>query len=279
MRTNLNLFFAFALVFLSIACYDAPKFSDTPEISLVNLQYYQRENASEIDTLKMTIGFQDGDGNLGINKVNDKGETVVLHDSPGLTYLDDAYRPTNNNAESERFTSSVYGEKVYYVQHISQSEKYIVTKSFKTNVPGYEWLPPYEEPYITTNYVINPTILDQPIEDTVYTEFNVNNRNFYITFLMDNGSGEYTPIDWTKNIPPVYTQYPFDGRFTDMNKSESSAPIKGELTNNVLSIVGFNNTLIGNNLVKVQIQVQDRNFNKSNIVESEPFRLRDIKIN
>jgi hypothetical protein len=52
------------LATLSTGCSDAPLYSTTPEIRFVR---FQNDTVPEFETIRITFGYQDGDGDLGLS--------------------------------------------------------------------------------------------------------------------------------------------------------------------------------------------------------------------
>ena len=135
---------------LVTSCLTPPEFADTPSIEYHDVTFKKGETAFDADTLTVTITFQDGNGDLGLNKDFDTGEP--------------------------------YHDLWYYVKQDGE----LLTLTDRQFVP-YDTLPPYEFPYYCTNYVVEEadTFYVQPNKyhhnyfvkyfvkkNGVYTEFN-----------------------------------------------------------------------------------------------------------
>lgn len=106
--------------------------------------------------------------------------------------------------------------------------------------------------------------------DTIYVLRNPDHYNFFLTFLikLDDGTfREYNPA-LERNCAP-----PYNGRFFVLNTERDIRPLEGELQYSLLS--GFM-LLFRNDIIKLRIQIQDRILNKSNILETDEFRIGEI---
>ncbi len=111
--------------------------------------------------------------------------------------------------------------------------------------------------------------------DTVLVEINENHYNYFIKFFTKR-NGRYTEFNW-RNAPYYQT---FDGRFPLLNTDTDDdglreRPLEGVLRYGMTSsgwLFVFRDTL------KVEVQIQDRALNKSNIVESPDFTLESIRV-
>jgi len=106
--------------------------------------------------------------------------------------------------------------------------------------------------------------------DTMYVIRNPNYFNFYLTFLVlqpDGSFREFNPA-LDRNCAP-----PYNGRFFILNTAYDIRPLTGELQYTLVS--GFR-LLFRNDIIKLRVQIQDRSLNKSQILETDEFRITDI---
>ena len=76
---SLRSFLLFALVgLLFVGCYDDPDFSDVPR--LTDIDVYTKEISRSFDSLVIRVGFEDGDGDLGI--IGNENEAFFLVPNP-----------------------------------------------------------------------------------------------------------------------------------------------------------------------------------------------------
>jgi len=228
------------VVILLGGCNNTPEFPTVPRIEFVKAEYWDMGLQNQ-DSINITIHFQDQQGDLGIY-------------------------PTENFGP---FASVIF----FY------SGDNIVTYGLR-NQPGFETLPPYEEPYKCTNYIINPQLGSEVIEDTVYYVSNENHYNFLIDYMIKNQDGTFTRFPWESYLGYPDCGQSFNGRFEpddlgiDLRKE---SPIEGNLTYRMLSL-GFP-VLLRNKVFKFRIRIKDRAFHTSNVVESPEYTLQDIKMN
>ena len=104
--------------------------------------------------------------------------------------------------------------------------------------------------------------------DTIYVIRNPNHFNFFLTFLVEE-NGEFIEFDTYENL----CAGPYHGRFFVLNTAGDVRPLTGELQYGFISAfrIPFRNSDI-----KLRIQIQDLRLNKSNILETEAFRIDEI---
>lgn len=139
---------------------------------------------------------------------------------------------------------------------------------FYGDLPG---MPPYNP----IDYIITRDEDANPV-DTVWIELNPDHYNIFVRFF-EKKNGVYEEFNWRD--PPYYQT--FDGRFPLLNtKIEDNRlvirPLEGYLRYGMTSsgwLFLFRDTL------KLEIQIQDRALNKSNLVSSPDFTLEMIRRN
>lgn len=105
--------------------------------------------------------------------------------------------------------------------------------------------------------------------DTIYVIRNPDHFNFNLTFLIEQSDGSFKEFDPSqRNCAP-----PYHGRYFVLNTARDIRPLTGELQYSLMS--GFR-LLFRNDIIKLRILIQDRALNKSNIIETEAFRINDI---
>ncbi|MDH5474678.1 MAG: hypothetical protein OEX22_03200 [Cyclobacteriaceae bacterium] len=228
------------ILFLFSACYKVPSFPDTPSISFDKVEFNQVGTNTDVDSLLISISFKDGDGDLGLD----------------------------GNYTTGDFSSGNYFE---------DNQGNLITFNY-SRLPEYQdLLPPFELPYSCTNWHIKPTIDGVVIEDTLYFEPNINQYNIFVDFLYKNTpSEEFVDFDWVTDIPQP-CGLTIDGRFPVLQKEGDGAAIEGHLTYGFVSVGLI--PLFNDKILKLRIQIQDRALNKSNIVESPEFTLKEIQVN
>lgn len=124
-------------------------------------------------------------------------------------------------------------------------------------------------PYNCNTYEYFETLGEDTIKDTIYAKTNPNHNNIFVDYYIKrNGVFEKYQFPGCIN---------FDGRFPALNSDEQDRPLEGSLSYGMSSsafrILFLNDTL------QLRVQIQDREFNRSNVVETPPFTLEDITQN
>ena len=225
---------------LTASCFDPPTYSPIPSIEFDNVIFKDDPDASNPDSLIVTVRFKDGDGDMGL-------------------------------AASE--IGAPYNDKFYWKYNDGTPQGAYVT--YKTRkLPGFDTLPAFVHPYNCINWEI--ATVNQKT-DTFYFTLNPNHYNFFVDFLVKNPTGTgYTEFDWRLEFPYPNCGIPFDGRFPILSKDLSQkSPLDGTIRYGMAS-TGFL-FLFSTKTLKLRINVQDRALNRSNTIESEPFTLQQIK--
>ena len=236
MKPNLNYFIAY-LIFLSavVACDQPPELPTTPSISFNSITF--KEGSGISDSLILKIDFEDGDGDLGLAT---RGETDVKF--------------------KEFFFVTESGDLIPFYDES-------VVRFGAPNQPPFDpkhW-------FFTTDW--------DDIEgvDTVRVEFNENFFNIFVDFFYradTNGDGDivddddYIKIDFSELFG-----FTLNGRFFPLNSSENERPLRGTLTYKMVASFRVS-PILRDNTLKVDVQVQDRALNRSNIVSSIDFNLQ-----
>ena len=129
-------------------------------------------------------------------------------------------------------------------------------------------------PYNPLDYIITRDNDGNP-QDTAWVELNPNHYNIFVRFF-EKRNGQYEEFDWRQ--PPYYQT--FDGRFPLLNtKIEDQMlvirPLEGSLRYGMTSsgwLFLFRDTL------KIEVMIQDRALNKSNVVSTPDFTLDMIRV-
>jgi hypothetical protein len=117
----------------------------------------------------------------------------------------------------------------------------------------------------TTSSVGGVLVVDS---DTIYVQRNPDHYNFFLTFLIKEGD-EFVEYNTYERL----CAGPFHGRFFILNTAGDVRPLTGILQYGFISSFRL---LFRNDIVKLRIQIQDRNLNKSNIVETDEFNISEI---
>jgi hypothetical protein len=133
--------------------------------------------------------------------------------------------------------------------------------------PGFEALPPYEFPFYCTDYLISEN-------DTFYIEKNEFHHNIDVKFFVKK-NGQYTEFDFQTAFDPICGES-FDGRFPLLNSLDRERPLEGKLKYKMES-VGFE-FIFRLDTVMLEVFIYDRALNKSNVIQTPDFVLRDITV-
>jgi len=104
--------------------------------------------------------------------------------------------------------------------------------------------------------------------DTIYVQRNPDYYNFFLTFLIKE-NGEFVEYNTYERL----CAGPFNGRFFILNTAGDVRPLTGILQYGFISSFRL---LFRNDIVKLRIQIQDRDLNKSNIIETDEFNVSEI---
>ncbi len=240
---------AVGLLSMMAGCFEAPNFPDTPKITFERVEFAQAplSSTNAQDTLLITVGYEDGDGDLGLDKSS----------LDEITYAPILYFRKKN------------GESVT-----------ISDEGLLIDIDGFDGdaIPGYVDPYICENWEIIPG--DEPTDPNKDTVFFINNRNsnnFFVTLFKKEGS-DFVEIDWTSD-PFSNCLPPTNGRFEPLkdDPSESDSPIEGFLTFSFEQLALSD--AFEDDLLKVEVSIQDRALNESNVVVSEEFTLAGVQKN
>jgi hypothetical protein len=286
------------------SCFDPPVFPDTPTIEFESIEFREFGGFADPDSLILKIKFQDGDGNLGIDKITtNRGDLIdnindPFHDSnfylsDGGTSLKEIGTETFYTDTLQNGIAELVPLKIFTTR--GQSGKLITKK----NQAGYSALPAFNastkecqnftlQSYfvfiddwniIDQRYAIKDTLRDAfgndfiHLKDTLYFQFNPNHYTIEVDFYVKEpghpnadatGFREY---DWRKEFCTTY-----DGRFPQL--SDSPTPLDGILTYNMGS-TGFK-TIFSVKTMKLKISVKDRLLNRSNEIFTPEFTLDKI---
>ena len=129
--------------------------------------------------------------------------------------------------------------------------------------------PPDAPSFNNRDWVINQRIDNELVEDTVWVKINPDQYNIFIKFFIKR-SGNYTEYEFEG--PPFYST--FNGRFPRIINEDKSQAIEGTIKYSMLSL-GWN-SVFRTDTIRIDVQIQDRGLNKSNVVSSPDFTLSQI---
>jgi hypothetical protein len=282
------------LSFFSIllgSCFDTPEFPVAPSIEYECIGFFE---GATTDSLVLSINFKDGDGNLGLDAQN------PLHFSD--PFNDVTYYQTNASGEliplkttpAELTRKNGRKESYDFFEIENPALGQLVFSRTQKENPLYSNLPDYNcADYAVTSFLIasddlstidaksriDTTITSGSttyylITDTLYLKSNPNHYNIEVDFLLkdpgnkdadENGFIEY---DWRKERCTT-----FDGRFPLL--SDKTSTLEGTLRYGMYSS-GFD-ILFSIRVLKLRVQIKDRDLNVSNVLYTPEFTLQSIR--
>ena len=189
------------------------------------------------DSLIVTITFEDDDGDLGLSQ-------------------DETLPPYN-----EFFFILEDSSRVYYLNDVTFDD--LITFSEAGGDPAFN-----QNDWFAADFLVDGVAFS----DTVRIERNENFNNFFVDFFIKTGNG----FEELALIELLGTN--FDGRFMVLNPDgiESDRPLEGTLRYTMRSFGFLINPILRNETLKLQLQIQDRQLNRSNIVETPEFKLVEL---
>ncbi len=223
-----------------------PVYSNVPFIDSPVLEFIERLEPANPDTLKLSFTFTDGDFDLGFDVDFETNRLLYFSKSTGL--------PTDPYTADDLIT---YKDRALL-----------------------DSLPAYEHPYHCTNWSID-YLPGTATLDTLYYQVNPNHFNMYVRYYyLENDV--WKEFNWlTDVIEFPHCGITFSGRFPPIIGAgrmlagpfdiQSNGKNAGLIQYNMLSM-GFKE-LFGRKKIKVSVQIQDRAFNKSNLIETPEIEL------
>ncbi|AGA76495.1 hypothetical protein [Echinicola vietnamensis] len=124
--------------------------------------------------------------------------------------------------------------------------------------------------YNPRDWAVEPTINNETIEDTLWVEHNPDYYNIFVRFFIKR-NGTFNEFKWTD--APYYTT--FDGRFPLILNDNNQRAVEGTIEYAMLSS-GWR-SIFRNDTVRLDLQIQDRALNKSNVISTPEFTLNQIQ--
>lgn len=291
----------FGLVLGVSSCFETPEFDDVPKISLDDLYFGVASSSLDQDSVVLSIRFQDGDGDLGLEATisrNPSHFSVPFHDASYFLENEGNLIPVPTFADvglTQENTLRTFNP----VLALRTDQTGILATSRTPNKPGYEQLPQYGDTcgvytdgeiyvvgdgirVIDDSFVVEETIVlkDPPglrvykIKDIFYTQANPDSKNIVVTWLERKTVGSsvvYTEYDWKQGTGDCL--FSFDQRFQVVSRATN--PIEGILRYSMKSF-GFT-PLLGSKTLRLRVQIKDRALHQSNIIETDDFTLNSIR--
>jgi hypothetical protein len=227
------------LIILVSACFNAPEFPNEPSITFNDIIFKHGATDLDPDSLILTLNFQDGDGDLGL-------------------------RADGTDTEPP-YNDLWFFRNVNYPIGIDSAVKY--SDRF---TPEYDTLPPYEFPYKCVNYTLAEN-------DTFYVQANEFHNNIYVDFFVKK-NGIYTEFDFLALFEPECNPLTFNGRYPVLNEPDPgrARPLEGKLKYSMES-AGWE-LIFRQDTMKLDIYIYDRALNKSNLISTPDFVLKNITV-
>lgn len=134
----------------------------------------------------------------------------------------------------------------------------------------YRNRPPGAPTFNNRDWIISPLINNVRVNDTIWVQENPDYYNIFVKFFIKR-SGQYTEFDWS--APPYFTT--FNGRFPRILTDDRERAIEGQIRYAMLSL-GWN-SIFRNDTIRLEIQVQDRQLQRSDAVTTPDFTLSQIQ--
>lgn len=262
MKNNLIFIGLLSSLMLLNQCYEMPEFPAEPFIEFVDITFKINEPDSDglevQDELILTIKFQDGDGNLGL--------------PPNEESMAPYHRRNYFNVNNGNIIPS---------EPFSQIDTALLIKYSDRFKPGLDTLPPFLSPFNCTRYLVNPDLDPRPnrqfiLNDTIYYQRNLNNSNIFVEVYREQ-NGEFVLFDFNTEFTYPGCGFGFSGRFPVLNESGASKPMEGTINYAMKSFGHL--SIFGSSRAKLRVWILDRDFNKSNVIETPIFTLPEITVN
>ncbi len=235
-------------------CFNPPELPVEPEIVFNDVLF--KDLTNEADSLIIIVDFQDGDGNLGLEK------DEILAPFNDKAYF--AYLP--NDQEVVKFALDTLTNDEFQI--FSEN---VITYASRRDVPELDTLPAFVDPYSCINWEIIQDV------DTLYYQSNEYHHNILVDFLVQQPGGGFEEFDWTKEFGYPNCGISYDGRFPLLLPNRNDRPLEGSIRYGMTS-VGFK-SLFSLKTLKLRVTVIDRALNVSNTIETPPFTLQEITVN
>ncbi|MFO7258535.1 MAG: hypothetical protein DIU61_012605 [Bacteroidota bacterium] len=284
------------LVVILSSCFDPPEYSVIPQIEFNDIAFVDVGDFSAQDSLILWIDFKDGDGDLGLSPNDPRHISEPYHDSDyfledgsgGLIPIPKEVRYTDIppmlklTGQQGKLASIRTRKKPLYSYLPGWRGENCPASFVRNGVPDtihYSYQKIYiseEDGHIIDNtYQIIDTLTAQDfpdiyiVEDTVLVKPNPLHNNIRVDWLVQGNDGNFHLFDWSEvSCTPI-----FNARFPVLE--DETRAIEGTLqyTMKTFGLV----PLFSIKTLKLRITIWDRALHKSNVVETPPFTLNDIR--
>lgn len=137
------------------------------------------------------------------------------------------------------------------------------------NLISYSTRPPEAPSFNPVDWIVDPLVGTQRVNDTIWVKQNPNQYNIFVKFFIKR-NGQFTEFRWQD--PPFYTT--FDGRFPRILTTEEGQAVEGNISYGMLSL-GWQ-SIFRTDTIRIDVSIQDRALNRSNEVSSPEVTLSQI---
>lgn len=134
----------------------------------------------------------------------------------------------------------------------------------------YSTRPPEAPSFNPIDWEINPLVNNVRVMDTVWVRQNPNHNNIFIRFFIKR-NGVFQEFKW--EAPPFFTT--FNGRFPRIVNGIEEQPVEGTIEYAMMSF-GWS-SIFRNDTIRIEIEIQDRALNRSNMTASPEVTLNQIR--
>jgi hypothetical protein len=134
----------------------------------------------------------------------------------------------------------------------------------------YSARPPEAPSFNPIDWEINPIVNNQRVMDTVWVRQNPNHNNIFVRFFIKR-NGVFQEFKWED--PPFFTT--FNGRFPRIVNGIEEQPVEGSIEYAMMSF-GWS-SIFRNDTIRIEVEIQDRALNRSNMTASPEITLNQIR--
>jgi hypothetical protein len=256
-------------------CFTAPTYPIVPKISFEDLTY---EKEGIFGTLVLKLKFTDGDGDLGLDDSfrTDTAYTLqyyLVNPNQDLSKIDLKLSPFISDNEQKKYPNLILITEGYTRKN--PNLKLPDGSTFPMLLNCANWKEKKSMKMGTWQQrKIEGT---DKVKDTVFTFYNESYYNIFVDILIDDGTNNFIPFN-----PNSISSFPdcapsdFNGFFPVLSSDPGKkAPLDGDLTYRMKSTK--TEEIFGTKRFKLRIQIMDRSYHKSNIIETEPTTLAEIR--
>ncbi len=278
-----------------------PGYPAKPSIKFEKIKFIEVGDAADLDSLRLTFSYKDGDSDLGLSWV-DQNDFLPPYNDIFYFQEDGAGDTSKFIAEGIQIDDHPY----YFTLLMPVHDAGLLVTRKTREKDSYDYLPEYNPsncnnyrvPYfaivpkaalaVDESFSIQDTLtlegqefilLDQEV---LFYQPNENYYNIFVEFYQSIDGEVFTKYDWFGN-----ECYDFNGRiplildnpagiFTAGTfKIKIHSPWEGQIMYSMISTSFL--AVFGNNFLKLRVTIQDRALHKSNTIETPVFKLADIK--